>query len=281
MLRFLQSLAVLILASGFLGPPHADVARGQFEFTSENCKYKFAMTSRSDTHTGDAERWSLIDVSSGEVQYTMTGRFADKIIIVGPHGRSLAALDYFSYGSVNSSRALITLYQDTVILSRFSLEDLAIASALTMNTTSHFMWYLEAVIETPLITSGHRFTLTSFDLRSFTFDLQSGKLVSVAPDARLQSDTVLVSGIAHGVSPNFTMEINCVLSGDISSAQQLQFSLTPQQVSHGVIRGTRNRIYAPVDGYPFTAMRRNGKLLDAWEHYANNCTRPDQASLFQ
>lgn len=270
--RFLPSLIVLTLVSGVLGIFLADTPPGRFEFTSANGDYTFAMTARVDTETGRVESWSLTHIASGETRYTMTGRFADKIIVVGLDGRTIVVIDYWSDSPVDTSRSLITVYRDAVVISSFSLDDLSIPAALTTTTVSGFFWYLEAVIETPLVTSDHHFALTSFDLRTFAFDLQTGALVSAEPDARLRADTALVSGLAHGTSPQFTIEVACILFGDIGSARQLPFRLTSQQVADGVIRGTRNTMYRPADGLPFTAMIRNGRLLDAWALYANSCT---------
>jgi hypothetical protein len=219
-----------------------------------------------------SETWSLFEKGSGEEQYSLSGQFADKTVVVSPDGRSLAVLDDFCFGKPEPSRVVVTFYRDAKATRRYSLADLSVPLDLVESSASHFTWYESLTGGVPQVKKDE-LQVRTFDLRKLSFDLSTGELKSVSPDPRLIPGTFLVYGTLKtdswkwpGMTPKaFIIEPYCVVYGAVEHKHLLRFKLLPDEIAEGKARLS--------DGYPGTFLIRGGRVLDSWDILLNNCNR--------
>ncbi len=218
--------AIVLLMVVVVSVSIADEPRFLRSFISANGQYEFKVTTPShrDAATGawTTETWSFTDKQRGQDLYTLDGLFGSRTVLVSSDGRHLVVVDDYSDRLVAEDLDVLAFYRDGALLRRYTLGDLVRDTGHVSHSSSHFDWCfgpLKAGM------SASRFSVTTYDLVTHVFDLDTGALVSVNPSQLLSEGAVYVYGpITRVGRRRYAVDVQCTLFGDVPCGSKLVFT---------------------------------------------------------
>ena len=229
----------------------ADEPRHRFTFTSPNGKFELRHTSGQFAR----QKWSLIDKATGSARYEITAELAPMTVLVGDDGSSVVAVDDYSEREPAKDLDVLLFYRDGKLVKSHALGELLADTTNVSQSASHFTWLTRGLT---LSVSDSKLSLKTHELVHYTFDANTGDVLTKERDPALTDDALYVYGKVKSLGGRrYEMEV-C----------HLAFGSAPQT---GRVEFEADRDDSLDTGRYHSVIIRGGKLVSKVDVILNSC----------
>lgn len=234
-MKKLFSILILILISfhGF-----ADEGRYRKSFKSENKAYELRMLGHKygkvkfqngkEYETIVETTWGLYDLISSNQVYTVKGDFTSKTVLVSNDGRYLAVIDDYSEAAPSPELNVLEFYTGGKLQNSYSLGELLCFHMNVSESVSHMRWFADFDYTYGLnLNFGYdirRVIITTYEMKTFVFDVKTGDLVSSTYDSALSKNSILVYGEVRPLGKgDYEIEVCHRVYGKVPESGKIKF----------------------------------------------------------
>lgn len=215
----------------FLFPLAANADEGRYRtlFTSSNGKYEFRI-STPKWEERDIREWSLIEKATGTVLYKISeGRWSLPLmtVLVSDDGRNITAIDDYSASEPKKDLDVLIFYREGKLVKKYTLGEILDDIDNITHSASHFRWEFS---EKPLAVVNSKLKFKTYELISYTFDINSGEILKKEKDPILSGDAIYVYGEIKKLEKNrYQMKVCHLVQGSIPETGLIEFEASQKE----------------------------------------------------
>lgn len=200
-------------------------------FKSKNSRYEFRVvdkkTEKRNYDTEDEyevileETWGLFDSITNNQLYSINGIFSSYWSYISDNGKHITIVNDLLREKPNDTITVIQFFNSGKLTSKYRLGSLLCNSENYIYSEGEYEWFIDSKFSS---TKSH-FSLTTFEFRTLTFDIESGKLVKVKRHADFNKKSILAYGKVTTISKNqYLIEVYYSRYGIIPEDKKIKFS---------------------------------------------------------
>ena len=182
---------------------------------------KFESTNGKRSITYRSGKWIFGDSTSLEKYKIVDNGFTSMTIFISNNGQNIVVIDDYMVGHKIGDRNALWFYNNGKLVKSYRLNELISDTCNISQSVGHTEWCLE---DFEMIDSKNLFTLSTYELTEFIFDLTTGEVISnKKPDIFYSKSFIAYGEFRKGNEEQATMRIKRYISGDVQHENIINF----------------------------------------------------------